>query len=177
MAADKLVLDGAFDLCTGSLQWRMLKEQANIYIHTLECINYKYFFTETYPCLQGYQDWTDKMVDIYLNRRGRTCKYYLPELDASVLRYWEGVEYEGALVRWYDQEEIGMPRRLHDVKYKIEHDWNFVRHLAEEILIHNEACCTFKTTYGKFGCLKEFINWDFMTLHNFIKHKNECTFK
>jgi hypothetical protein len=175
MAQNKLVED-AFDLCTISLQGRMLKEQAKINIHTLDCINYKYFFTETYPCLQGYQEWTDNMVDAYLNHPGQNCKYYLPVLDSTVLRFWEQTEHEGALVRWYDQEEAQVPPRLQVIKKRIEEEWNFVRHLAEKFIMHNAKCRSFKTENGKFGCLKEFINWNSMTLYNFKIPKKDCMF-
>ena len=97
-------LNKTFDGGIDSLQLSLIKNQANVHIHTSECMRFRYFFDDVkYPCILSHQYWTEGMTEIYLN--APNCGFYLPELDFDVIRNWEQEPEEIGF-----NVDLGLPR-------------------------------------------------------------------
>lgn len=173
MASNRLDLGNAFVGCADSLQWRLIETQAKIILHTGECNKYSYFFEDElskpvkHPCMLGLKNWTISMVTNYLSEGSNNCGFYMPKIDYNVIKYWEDVNQ-------------AYPQHVQAVKSRLEKEWNFVKHLAQEVMNHSKECRRFKIENGKFGCLEilqeNFSKWDERELKEFYEPKNDCMF-
>ena len=169
-------LKNAFDDGIDSLQWGLIKNKANVHVHTSECLRFRYFFDGAkYPCILSHERWTDWMTELYLE--APTCGFYLPELDYDVIRNWERESDDIGFFsdRGLEEEQVTNPR-YEELRQKIEHVWLFVKHWAEKLHTHSATCQEYKCSNGKYCCLQNFAHWDWLTLREYIEPRPECPF-
>jgi hypothetical protein len=170
MATNILDLGDAFIKCADNLHWRVLETHAKIILHTGDCNRYSYFFEDEpikHPCLLGYKYWTVSMGAKYLDEQSDNCKFFMPKIEYNVVKCWE-------------DDIQPFPRSIQCIKERIEKHWNFVRHLAQEVIKHSKECKRFKIQNGKFGCLEilqdNFTRWDERELREYYEPKTDCDF-
>ena len=126
-------LSNAFAGGIESLEWGLIKNQANVHIHTSDCMRFRYFFDGVkYPCILGYQHWTEGMIEQYLQENAPNCGYYLPELDYDVIRNWERepdvIGFNPERGSEEEQEQVMEPR-YEELKQRMDREWPFVKHV------------------------------------------------
>ena len=165
-----------------NLQWKVVETHAKVILHTQDCNQYGYFFDDEpsipikYPCMLGYKYWTNSMTTNYLNERAHDCKFYMPSTDYDVEYFWESGQVEQADQLIHVEGDWQMPEIYQAMKKNIELHWNYVRHLAKNVVNHNHECISFKIQNGKYGCLKNFIRWDEKIIMDYYEPKSECDF-
>jgi hypothetical protein len=141
-----------------------LKNKVLINLHTVDCINYKYFFDDNrYPCTLGYQRWTDNMVQAYIDNTSPTCNFYMPLLELPI---------EGHGIHDYNLGHWVINRNVQARMYQ----WNFVRYLADHVRSHSVDCISHKEFTRYFGCLRNYAYWDDFRFDRYISPQLQCEY-
>lgn len=141
-----------------------LKNKALINLHTVDCINYKYFFDDNrYPCILGYQSWTNDMIQAYIENTSPTCNFYMPFLELPI---------EGHGLHDYN---LGQWIINGNVRARMQH-WNFARYIADHLRSHSIDCFAHKEFTGFFGCLNNYAYWDNFRFERYIIPQLRCDY-